>query len=105
MITPFWQGKLNSKNNCYRLLFEEKRYLNQTRFDNYIFKKYLVNYIRLKEKVHETRLGGLRCFYFFQSLRCGKTGNKLNLCNLSCNEQNELNSNVARFTTHIKPVL
>ena len=82
---------MNIKNNCYRLLFEEKRYLDQTRFDNYIYKKYFVNYIRPKEKVHETLLGGLRCYYFFQSLRCGKTGNKLKLCNLSCNMlQNKL---------------
>ena len=64
---------MNIKSNCYRLLFEEKRYLDQTRFDNYIHKKHFANYIRPKEKVPETLLGGLRCYYFFQSLRCGKT--------------------------------
>ena len=39
------------------------------------------------------------------SLRYGKTGNKKHATCLATLLQNELNSDVARFTTHIKPVL
>ena len=38
-------------------------------------------------------------------LRYGKTGNKKHATCLATLPQNELNSDVARFTTHIKPVL
>ena len=37
--------------------------------------------------------------------RCGKTGNKKPATCFATLLQNELNSDVARFTTHIKPVL
>ena len=37
--------------------------------------------------------------------RCGKTGNKKKTTCFATLLQNELNSDVARFTTHIKPVL
>ena len=39
------------------------------------------------------------------SLRYGKTGNKKRATCFATLLQNKLNSNVARFTTHIKPVL
>ena len=38
-------------------------------------------------------------------LRYGKTGNKKRATCLATLLQNELNNDVARFTTHIKPVL
>ena len=38
-------------------------------------------------------------------LRYGKTGNKKHATCLATLLQNELNNDVARFTTHIKPVL
>ena len=41
---------------------------------------------------------------FFQ-VRYGKTGNKKRATCFATVLQNELNSDVARFTTHIKPVL
>ena len=39
------------------------------------------------------------------TLRYGKTGNKKRATGLATLPQNELNSDVARFTTHTKPVL